>query len=58
MPNEPCPRCGRQLVEITLDAEERAMTLRSCSHCDLREWKALEGPLALDGVLDDLSRRG
>lgn len=57
MPNERCPRCERALVEITLDVDERAITLRSCSHCDLREWSADEQPLALDGVLDDLGRR-
>jgi endogenous inhibitor of DNA gyrase (YacG/DUF329 family) len=57
MPNDRCPRCDRELVEITLDATERPMTLRSCSHCDVREWSADEAPLALDGVLDDLGRR-
>jgi transcription elongation factor Elf1 len=57
MPNDPCPRCGRELVEITLDAADRAMTLRSCSHCDVREWSTAEEPLRLEGVLDDLGRR-
>jgi len=51
-----CQRCHRQLVEITIESGERPMTLRSCSHCDLREWTASGGPVALDGVLDDLGR--
>lgn len=51
-----CPRCHRQLVVITIEAGERPMTLRSCSHCDVREWTTADLTVPLDGVLDDLSR--
>jgi hypothetical protein len=56
MPNDRCPRCERVLVEITLDAGDHSLTLRSCSHCDVREWSTDERPRPLDGVLDDLGR--
>lgn len=51
-----CPRCHRTLVRITLEVSGRSMTMRSCSRCDTREWEAAEGPVALAGVLEDLTR--
>jgi endogenous inhibitor of DNA gyrase (YacG/DUF329 family) len=56
MTNDRCPRCRRLLVEITIESGEHPMTMRSCSHCDVREWTSTAGPVALDGVLDDLTR--
>jgi hypothetical protein len=43
------------MVGITLDIESEKRTLRSCSHCDVREWEAAEGSTSLQGVLSELS---
>jgi hypothetical protein len=42
-------------VEISLDVGGRPLRLRSCSHCDTRQWYGPEGEMALDGVLADIS---
>ena len=51
-----CIRCSRQMVVITLLVNEQPRTLRSCSHCDIREWETMTGNTSLSGVLDDLSQ--
>ena len=43
------------MVSITLDIEGLQRTLRSCSHCDIREWESESGNTSLDGVLGELS---
>ena len=43
------------MVAISLDIESEKRTLRSCSHCDVREWEAAEGSTNLQGVLSELS---
>ncbi|MDW3178221.1 MAG: hypothetical protein R8J94_12590 [Acidimicrobiia bacterium] len=50
-----CPKCARLMVALTLDIENEKRTLRSCSHCDVREWEAVDGSISLAGVLDELS---
>ena len=50
-----CPKCARLMVALTLDIENEKRTLRSCSHCDVREWEAVDGQIDLAGVLDELS---
>ena len=50
-----CRRCTRMMVSITLDIEGLQRTLRSCSHCDIREWESESGNTSLDGVLGELS---
>ena len=50
-----CWRCTRTMVTITLEIEARARTLRSCSHCDIREWEGEAGGTDLSGILDELS---
>jgi hypothetical protein len=35
-----CPRCHRDLVQITLDLEGRQVEMRSCSSCDQRWWRS------------------
>jgi hypothetical protein len=53
--SELCPRCRHTLVTIRLDLAKGARTLRSCSNCDLRAWQTDDGPIALDGLLSDIS---
>lgn len=55
MSQERCAGCGRAFVEITLDVGGRAMTMKSCSACDIRRWYGPDGSLALDGVLADIA---
>ena len=43
------------MVALTLDIENEKRTLRSCSHCDVREWEAVDGQIDLAGVLSELS---
>lgn len=43
------------MVALTLDIENEKRTLRSCSHCDVREWEAVDGSISLEGVLTELS---
>jgi len=43
------------MVALTLDIENEKRTLRSCSHCDVREWGAVDGSISLEGVLTELS---
>lgn len=43
------------MVAITLDIDSEKRTLRSCSHCDIREWEAADESISLEGVLSDLS---
>lgn len=50
-----CHRCDRRMVAITLEIAEQLRTLRSCSHCDIREWETDAGGTNLTGVLADLS---
>lgn len=50
-----CPKCARLMVALTLDIENEKRTLRSCSHCDVREWETTAGAISLEGVLDELS---
>ena len=50
-----CLRCNRRMVAITLEIAEQLRTLRSCSHCDIREWETDAGGTNLSGVLADLS---
>lgn len=50
-----CLRCERQMVAITLEIAEQPRTLRSCSHCDVREWESDSGDTSLSGVLSDLT---
>ena len=55
MGQERCEACGRAFIEISLDVGGRPLRLRSCSHCDIRQWFGPEGEMALDGVLADIS---
>lgn len=50
-----CPKCARLMVALTLDIENEKRTLRSCSHCDIREWEAPDRAISLEGVLSELS---
>lgn len=50
-----CERCTRLMVAITLDIDSEKRTLRSCSHCDIREWEAADTSTSLQGVLKKLS---
>lgn len=50
-----CPKCARLMVALTLDIEDEKRTLRSCSHCDVREWEAVDGEIGLAAVLSELS---
>lgn len=43
------------MVALTLDIENEKRTLRSCSHCDVREWEAVDREIDLAGVLSELS---
>ena len=47
-----CPKCNREQVVIKMTVRGEALTLHSCSPCDLRWWEADEGVLPLAGVLD------
>jgi hypothetical protein len=38
-----------------LDVGGRELRMRSCSHCDTRQWFGPDGEQALDGVLADIS---
>jgi hypothetical protein len=55
MSAERCQTCSRRLVEITITADGRPLTMRSCSNCDTREWTRASDPVGLDGVLDELA---
>lgn len=37
---DPCPDCGAPLAAVTMHADDRAVTMRSCSRCDRRWWTA------------------
>jgi hypothetical protein len=50
-----CVRCGGPLVTITFSVEGAPRTMQSCSGCDNRTWLAGSTPIALDGVLAELS---
>ena len=43
------------MVAITLEIAAQPRTLRSCSHCDVREWETDSGDTSLSGVLSDLT---
>lgn len=43
------------MVTISLHIEVGARTLRSCSHCDIREWETEVGQTTLGGVLEDIA---
>ena len=47
-----CPKCNREQVVIKMTVRGEALTMHSCSPCDLRWWEADEGVLPLAGVLD------
>jgi len=55
MGQDRCPGCGRAYVEINLEVGGRALRMRSCSHCDTRQWFGPDGERALDGVLSEIS---
>ncbi|MGI9608215.1 MAG: hypothetical protein ACR2P0_18945 [Acidimicrobiales bacterium] len=50
-----CRRCTRAMVAITLDIDGRFRTLRSCSHCDIREWATEATDTELSDVLNELA---
>lgn len=43
------------MVAITLEIGNAPKTLRSCSHCDIRQWESGTDRIHLDGVLGELS---
>jgi transcription elongation factor Elf1 len=48
-----CPSCqATQLVEIFVTVRDRQLTMRSCSHCELRWWDSDGENVVLDEVLD------
>ena len=53
-----CPRCGGPVVEIVIDSDASALTMRSCSTCDAREWESDGDPVELDSVLGELTDLG
>lgn len=58
MPSTRCPRCGGPVVEIVLSADEKGITMRSCSTCDAREWGAGGRSVDLSEVIDELGASG
>ncbi len=50
-----CVRCKRQMVAITMEILNGSRTLRSCSHCDIREWVSDTGDTSLSGILADIA---
>ena len=54
MTSDTCPQCHGSLVSIRIEAEH-GLTLKSCSHCDLRMWDDGERRIALDEVIAGLS---
>ena len=50
-----CVRCKRRMVMITMEIREESRTLRSCSHCDVREWVSDTGETNLSGILADIA---
>lgn len=54
--DQSCRKCTRTMVTITLEIQEQTRTLRSCSHCDVREWEGDTGGTDLSGILAELSQ--
>ncbi len=53
-----CPMCRiTTLVAISLQLREERVTMRSCSHCDLRWWDRDGEPMALPSVLELVATR-
>ena len=53
-----CPSCqASQLVEIIVNVADRELTMRSCSHCELRWWDSDGQNMALDEVLEMANNR-
>lgn len=51
-----CPKCTRDMVALTLTVDGDDRVLRSCSHCDLRQWEMSGGTqTSLAGVLQELT---
>ena len=48
----PCPVCrDKKLVEITLQAGEQSLILRSCSACETKWWESEGEQVGLGNVL-------
>ncbi len=48
-----CPRCGKaRLVQIEVAVGGRQLTMRRCSHCDVRWWHSQGEELSLTNVLE------
>lgn len=48
----PCPVCvDKQLVEITLQAGDRQLVMRSCSNCETKWWESNGEKAGLGSVL-------
>lgn len=45
-----CPNCNREQVVIKMTLKGEALTMRSCSACDLHWWEADDGIVALEGI--------
>ncbi len=50
-----CTRCGGPVVEIVLTTDGRELTMRSCSHCDTREWASGDESVERDAVLGEIT---
>ena len=53
-----CPLCGGPVVEIVLAADDKGLTMRSCSTCDALQWGAVGRSVDLSEVIDELSASG
>jgi uncharacterized protein with PIN domain len=48
-----CRRCPNpELVEITLNVGEEALTMYRCTRCDAKVWNGSDGHVSLERVLD------
>lgn len=54
MTSDTCPQCHGSVIAIRIEAEQ-GLTLKSCSHCDLRMWDDGGRRIPLDEVIAGLS---
>lgn len=53
-----CPECGGPMIEIALANGDSPLVMRSCSHCDSREWSSAGEGIDLTSALQELSESG
>ena len=55
MGSSTCQRCGGPIIEIELVSGDAPLVMRSCSHCDVRDWSTQGREIDLSEVLHELS---